>query len=529
VITLQAPLWLILLGLIPIIHWLHRFRQHAATYPTTTLFLWQASQQESDSDAVLARPDPRWLLRALIATLVILSLSQPSLKNERGPVVEIWVDDSLSMFAREDERTRIQTAMEKLHLYLAESQPSRILVHSLGNPATQLVLETDSATRWLTQLAEWTSEPRGEPSPPPPATLSPGSNHILLTDGADSTLNNWALSTPLHRVIQIGRTNQNIALTRLSLRGSLHETRNASDHINGLVRIDNLGDTPQQIRLVLQLGDRIIGAHTLDIPASDNTITTFVAPSTTHDRLDARIESTNDALPMDDRLELDTDHLHPSLNYQLIGSCSLHITAALDAHPTLTRVENQPDMIVDCSGQAQGYTKPTLRLHPPRSIQYTTQFAHWHNQPALNSLRLAAGLPYSSAAPAITSSASPILSADGRMLILKHEGADQTLDSYLDISNPAFARQPEFPLLMLGLIDLMTSWSMDNYPLTSSRASAASRITPSDLSITPATPGEARSARTSLVPVVLIAATLLLVLDAVLAFGLTRPVNAVKT
>ena len=529
-ITLQAPLWLILLGLIPLIRWLHRFRQNTITHPSTTLFLWRAFKQASDNDGVLTRPDPRWLLRALIATLVILALSEPTLQNQRGPVFEIWLDDSLSMFAREDGRQRIQTGVEKLQLYLADRNPSRILIHSLGNPATLLELDIDNTSGWRDAVADRTSAPGGEPSPPPPATLSPGSNHVLLTDGADSALNRWALSAPLHHVIQVGSTRQNTALTRLSLRDSLNAPGKAADKLNGIARIDNPGDTPQQVRLVLQMDDRIIETQRLDVPASGNTITAFTIPSATHDTLQARIESSHDALSLDDRLELDLEQIRPPLNYQSLGSCDPYVTAALDAHPTLVRAVNRPDVIIDCSDQVHDYTRPALKLHPPRSVQYTTQSAHWHDQQALGSLRLAAGLPYSSAAPAITSEVIPVLSADGRVLILKHKGDGQMfLHSFLDTSDPAFARQPEYPLLILGLVDQLTAWRMDNIPLTTSRESEASRVSPTALSISPTTTGEIRSTRTSLVYALLIAALLLLALDAVLDYRPVKPASGFRT
>jgi len=531
-ISFQAPLWLILLGLVPLIRWLHRFRQHSTSFPSTTLFLWRTFQQDSNIDGAPTRPDPRWLLRALIATLIVLCLSQPSLQHGSGPSIEVWLDDSLSMFAREEGQQRIQAGMQQLQFYLAETKPSRIRIHSLGNPASQLILETDSASRWHSRLAEWTSQPRGEPMPPPAATLSPDSSHILLTDGADRALNSWALSTPLHHIIQTGNAQHNIALTRLSLRQPLNGSSSGSAHINGMVRIDNPGDTPQQSRLILQLGERILETQMLDIPSSDKVITTFSVPSTARGRLQARIESAHDSLALDNELGLDLDRLHPPLHYQLQGSCGLHVMAALDAQPALIRVENQPELMIDCSGQANNQadesTRPTLRLHPSQSILHTTQSAHWHPDIALNSLHLAAGLAYSDAAPPLSSSGNPILSADGRMLILQRQESAQTIDSYLDTSDTTFARRPEYPLLILGLIGRLAGRSPGTDPLTASRDRTASRITPAALAITPAPAGEARATQTSLTSLLLIAALLLLVVDAALAFGLIGLIRGLR-
>jgi hypothetical protein len=521
-ISLQAPLWLLLLGLIPLIRWLHRFRQQATSIPSTTLFLWRTFQQNSTIDGAAGRPDARWLLRALIATLIILCLSKPSLQHDGGPSIEVWLDDSLSMFTIEDGQTRIRTGMQQLQLYLAKTQASRIRIHSLGNPASQLVLETGNTSRWPSRLAEWTSQPLGEPLPPPPATLSPFSSHILLSDGADSALNSWAQDAPLHHLIQTGNAQHNLALTRLSLRRPLNASGKLSAHINGMVRIDNPGKAAQQTRLILQLDERIVDTQLLDIPPADKVVTSFTIAATARGRFQARIESAHDSLPLDDELGLYLDQLNPALQYQLQGDCDLPVVAALDAHPALIRVTGQPQVMIDCSGQADESSQPTLRLHPAHSILHTSESGHWHHDITPNSLQLAAGLAYSDSAPPLSSRASPILSADGRMLILQQQQSAQTIDSYLDTSDTAFARQPEYPLLLLGLISRLSGSSLGADPLTASINRIASRIAPAALSITPAPPAETRPAQTSLTGMLLITALLLLVVDAALAFGLVR-------
>jgi len=61
VISFQSPIWLSLLVLLPVIRWLHRFRQQSRTFPSTSLFLWQNFEQNKNSDGNRSKPDPRWL------------------------------------------------------------------------------------------------------------------------------------------------------------------------------------------------------------------------------------------------------------------------------------------------------------------------------------------------------------------------------------------------------------------------------------------------------------------------------------
>ena len=520
-ISFQAPLWLLLLALLPLIRWLHRFRQQSRTFASTTLFLWQSIQHHKSSDGTLSKPDPRWILRALLATLLILSLAEPCLQTKNRPSIEVWLDDSLSMFVHEEKEQRIQMAMQQLQHYLLKNKASAIQIHSLGNPALLLRLDPGDSSGWPARLSEWTSRPQGEPSPPPPATLSPDNNHILLTDGADRALNEWAQSAALQHAIQVGKKTKNIALTRLSLRQPLHE----SDNIAGLARVDNLGKTSQKTRLILLHEKQIIEEKMLDLPPSGNAIVTFNIPAVNQNSLYARLEAVNNALPLDplpldDSFQLKTDTLSPLLHYKKRGSCSQQLMAVLDSHPVLIQGKNQVDVIINCSDQGSESEQPTLTFHPPRSVQQTTQAAHWHKNLTMEPLRMSAGLAYSNEAPTLNADSIPVLSANGRLLIFKKDNSTQTIDSYLDFSDPVFARQAEYPLLIFSLIAHATGRSLDKTPFTMTRDINASRITPFALPDISASPGETQTTQTSFTPMLLLASLLVLILDTVLAAGL---------
>jgi hypothetical protein len=452
----------------------------------------------------------------LIATLLILSLAQPVLQTERTRSIEVWLDDSLSMYTQEAGQQRMQRAMEQLVRYLVDAEPSRALIHSLGDSAALLSLEPHTASIWQRQLAEWTALPRGEPDNPP-ANLLPRHEHILITDGADKALNNWAGAAPLHHIIRVGKASQNIALTRLSLREPVHE----SERISGIARVDNTGDSPQQARLIVQQGDHIVENRLIEIPASDITTVSFtLPPRAVESRLRARVESADDPLPLDNSLQLDTGTLSPGLHYRMRGDCGRFLQAVLDAYPVFIADEAQPHLIVDCAAQGPDSLQPTLRLPPPLYVRHTQEPAHWHTNAPFDSLQLAFNLPYSDEAPPLSADTIPILSADDRQLIRWAGGGARVIESYLDIRDEALARQTEYPLLIIGLLERLTGRSLAMAPLSATKDIAASRIKPLAIAISTLSPGQAVPGEKPLMLPLMIICLLLLLFDAALASGL---------
>jgi len=540
VISFQNPLWLILLIIIPLIRWLHQFRQQFGNIPCTTLFLWIKSQHHAHSNGIISRPDRQWLLRALITIVIILSLSEPFIQNQGKPSMKVWVDDSLSMFALEEQsqpgtntsseyQTRMQLAIKQLYSYLMDADPANIQLSSLSNPALTLRLEADHQSSWLTQLAEWTSRPRGEPVPPTSEDLSPEYNHILLTDGADKVLNRWIQTVPLQHVIRVGHSVQNIAITHLSLRNSL----NQSASIKGIAQINNFSDTAQKIHFNLQKTEAsqktpVIKMQTVDIPASGQKILTFTIENGMPDSILASIDSANDALPLDDQLRLDTDKQLQLIRYSIQGQCSPYVMVLLNSQSSLVETNKTPDIVINCSARETKSKQPVLRLYPSVSNQQTKTAAHWHgnigHDNSIDSLRIPAGLSYSVLAPPLTADAMPLLSADKRMLISRFPATSQrlseTIDYYLNNNDPLLTHQAEYPLLILGLIRQLTGHKTNTEPLSVSRDIAASQIRAIPFLIQHTSPGEAQSETTYFTHLLLYITLLLLLLDALLTFNI---------
>ena len=515
-IGFQSPLWLLLLGLIPLIRWLHRFRMQAPTLPSTTLFLWASLQQDTARQGDLDTPDPRWMLRALICSLLVLALAEPRLPRTQQLPLEVWLDDSLSMFTRESEQTRLQLALLQLQSYLEDHDFPRIEVHSLGNPEITLSLDPRDNSRWQTRLNAWASHHREEPAPPPAAALSSQSRHILITDGADHALNRWAQAAPLTRIIKSAELRQNLVLSRLNIRDPIAN----STTVTGTVRIDNLGDRAHRARLDIEQQQELIKTVELDIPPQGQVVTSFELAD--KGALRARLHSDSDPLPQDNSLELDWSGRQPTLGYTLHGDCDPRFMAVIDSHPALVEKGTRAELLIDCSAQALDSALPTLRLHPLQGRRRTTQSAHWHKRLTTGYLPLAAGIAYSDEAPALASASSPLLSANGRVLIGQRPGARKLIDSYLDSGDAGFSREPPYPLLYLGLISYLGGQSLELAPLSVSRDIDASRISPLPLAGVGAPAALPASAVTTFTNPILFIVFVLLLLDAALGLRLAQ-------
>lgn len=483
-IAFQAPLWLLLLGLLPLVRWLHRFRFQYGILPSTTLFLWSRQQPAIAAGEKRAEPERRWLLRAAILALLILALAGPRLPGSASHAADVWVDDSLSMFTLEQEQTRMQTALLELQSYLREHRFSRIRLHSLGEPTAVLTLDADNRAAWTAELNAWAERPRAEPSPPPRSALARQHRHILLTDGADEILNRWARSAPLEHIVRAGELGSNLALSSIALRATLWD----SQAIAATVRVDNLGDAAQALRLVVERHDTAIEAIDLNIPPLDSGVASFSITANDSDGLlEARLESSGDPLPLDDSLRLDTALLHSALAYRISGDCGSGLMSVLDSHPALRRTKGDADLSIYCGSGPRDPAPPALVLHPVADTLRSTQRAHWHRELTIGYLPIGAGVPYSNRAPPLSSGGDALLSADGRMLVARDPDAARVINVYLDASDTVFSRQPQYPLLILGLISELSGHQLDAAPAASRRDPSASRIRPLPLSV-----GEAR-------------------------------------
>src|SRR5262245_57671007 len=94
--------WLAALALLPVVRWLHRYRDAAAATPVAAVFLWR-TDAVTGASRTRGPPDPAWRRRALVVALLVLALAGPRWPGDRGAPVMIWLDDSQSLYARDGD------------------------------------------------------------------------------------------------------------------------------------------------------------------------------------------------------------------------------------------------------------------------------------------------------------------------------------------------------------------------------------------------------------------------------------------
>ncbi|MBL3528294.1 MAG: hypothetical protein JMN27_13300 [gamma proteobacterium endosymbiont of Lamellibrachia anaximandri] len=514
-IGLGAPFWLLLLSGLPLLRWLHRFQRQGRIQPTAALFLWRRIQTEGAAGNAPAKPDPRWRLRAAIAALLILALSDPYRETKSGIPIEVWLDDSLSQFTREEGGTRLQQGIDRLIQRVEKERPSTLILHSLGNPTATRIITPQSDRDWISKLEQWGSDPRGEPHPPAPALMHPDNRHILLTDGADIQLNHWLKSAPLSEIIQTGSSTGNLSLTRLAIRPS-PGTPSATQ---GLVELWNSGESKMNARLILIQRGREIESWLVKLPPGERKLLEFATDLSYPADLIARLHATDDSLHLDNELRLPLSSALKPIAVKVVGECGRYLSAFLQSHPELEQSGRNPDIFIDCDNAHTSADTPLLRLHGNGGRQTIHSQGHWHVKDGVQHLSIQRGLYFSLKEGEATSSGVTLLSADGHTLIRQTRTPAQTIDVYLDLQQPGFAHSPEYPLLLSALIERLLQRPLAESLVSASRNPDASRITPLSLPETsnrPATDLSKQQASITSLPI--IAALVLLLIDMVWGF-----------
>ena len=126
-LSLASPLWLSALLLIPLVWWLHRFRERGRRFPVAALFLWDTAREDGSVGELAQRPEPVWLLRAALVALLVLALAGPQWTVEESARVVLWIDDSVSMRSLDGNgASRLQRGWEKARLELTARQTAGI-------------------------------------------------------------------------------------------------------------------------------------------------------------------------------------------------------------------------------------------------------------------------------------------------------------------------------------------------------------------------------------------------------------------
>jgi hypothetical protein len=121
-------------------------------------------------------------------------LADPVVEREQATLT-VWIDDSLSMQATEGGESRREVGLRLLESNLQDSEFTSISQRPLTFPSQ---IDTTSA-------------------------------HWLVTDGASERVRVWAQQADIERIIQVGTSTENVAVTRLAVRRGRRHVFGRSD------------------------------------------------------------------------------------------------------------------------------------------------------------------------------------------------------------------------------------------------------------------------------------------------------------
>ncbi len=543
------PLWLLALALLPLVRWLHRWHAPLSSWPVAAIFIWRETSADAAAGETKRKPDPAWRRRAVIVALLVIALAGPYRQSELSDLT-VWIDDSLSMYSTENDTTRLALGMNALALELSEetSGPDRVSLRSLTNPGRSQLLHD----RRRIAVPDWPPSPSDRTSAgagttmdlPPPALLSTDSIHWLVTDSASDAVRQWATRAALARIIQVGKNTENAGVFRLAAGRNLQQ----SDQVDVLVGVVNQGLRTISRDLQLHDGNRLLGHKPLLLEPGQETYLRFqvpIAPETA--ALRARM-SPPDTLSADDELGLDIRPLQP-LPTRLGKNCGEALYRAIDTHPALMLTGKvRPELTIECmtstapaglpvapadpapvvstlpawlpvAGSAQDISlqKPWIAVTGGSRILFTAAQTETHapdqkQDTATFDSRLQ---------PALAGADQVLLRAGEVPLVVRRiTGEDRpvVVETNIDMTRPAFTRQPEFAAFVAALVDLTVGHHLLEETVSTARNPEASIIAPASIP-----PGEKHQAMPvagktagSLSTLFLIAALLLLAADTIL-------------
>ena len=509
----SSPLWLLALTVLPLIWWLHRFQAPSNALPVSSLLYWKSLAVNANAIKRGAKTDPLWRLRAIITSLLIFSAAEPLWIENAQHNIHVWFDDSFSMQTRENHADRTRLAIDGLLTRLKSLETVQAKIYSLSDPTyTPLLLETGSEAVWRNKLNNWLKIRSTEMQLPLASQWSTEDEHWLVTDGADQKLNDWLTTSPIHQLIQVGQEAENSAITLLSIRPRLNESRSW----NGLIQLNHYGIKPTERTLALVSGNHKLKQWTVTLKPEQSYYIDFEIEldSLPEQQLYIRFISP-DVLPQDDQLSLFPIIQVPT---RIQGSCPQALIVAINAHPFLnTSVSgsSKVELNIICGDEVSSQPSKVLRFHQSTHPEKIDSAAVWLKSAGeLGNLFLQQswlGYVVNNHKPI---NSYPVLIADKTSLITLTESPQRTLDCYLDMNGADFIHRPEYPVLVAGLIDQTLDRAILDNILIAERVGNESRIKPLPIKqLVPINSMENQTIEFDFTPYLIIMVSILLLVD----------------
>lgn len=261
-----ALLFTLLIGLVVLLH----FKKPKRIQYISNLHLWQTAGTESDNRRpILERIRKNWrlILQILFLSFVILALARPALLFwHKSRTVVFIIDCSASMNARESGGTRIGLVREKAIKILNEvgSEDRVLIVQDRPRPVLNSFSGSDkkSLRRALQGLSA--TESSSDIDRPLVVGLSAiGKTEdyevFLFSDGTQPI--NLPSNNDRVHYIQVGKSENNVAITRLSLRSNPFSPYDRE----AFAEVANFSNRAQRFRLQMQLEDAFLIDRTVEL------------------------------------------------------------------------------------------------------------------------------------------------------------------------------------------------------------------------------------------------------------------------
>jgi hypothetical protein len=517
-LSFSSPLLLLALLAVPLLWWLHRFREQGRLFPVAALFLWSGGEDSGSGGRLAPRAQPLWILRAALVCLLALALGGLHWRADTASMLTVWVDDSPSMYSTDGfGQTRLQRGLLELRDQVEQAKYASITLRSLGMPGRSRTLPVGHASP---AGEAWYPTPGGEPAPPAPLAMPVESEHWLLSDGASQSLEDWIGSAPLSRLVMMGGARDNVGISSLVLRRAPWQSGAA----RLLVTLHNSGPQGVERMLAIRTGTERLLETRIVLEPGEQAAQLFTLQEHVLEELSPQVLSAQlspaDALVLDDELEIPAGASR-AVSVGLSGSCGNHLRAALLTCPGLRLVEagEAADLAVLCGPGPVPDEGPAIRFATGDSVALPPGDLAWHRanhrlrqlflQP--DSLRMVASAGVrDSGAALLTVGATPLVTHDPRRRIVSVG---------LDFAAPQSVRLPEYPLLVSGLVTLALGHPGEPGLVAARREPGFSRIATREFALNTAAPAAtAVTAQRDLAGGLILAALLLLCADLFLLF-----------
>jgi Ca-activated chloride channel homolog len=351
--SFSSPLWLALLGLIPVIVIIHSISARWRSTPVSSLVFWNEVLRERRTSIRVRRllRNLTLLLQLFCTALLAVALAGPRLAGRSfasaGDTVLV-LDTTASMQTREGPRTRFDLARARaLEVLGGMRRGARMAVVSAG-PASRVLVpftaDRDALRRAL-QRARAADEP-GDIGQDMLFALSlrdarRGDQVVLITDGAFDTLGAADTSAPWMRVLRVGSRRDNTGITGLSFRRTL----GAEDSYELFVSLRHVGGQPVTVPLTISAGATAVVSQAVTVPADGERTLSMAWNGPTTGRIEAGIR-TGDDFPLDDRAYAVFAPAR-TVRVLLVGPGTYFLQKALGSLPgVVLRTEPPADVVV---------------------------------------------------------------------------------------------------------------------------------------------------------------------------------------